>query len=241
MPTFALVHGAWHGAWCWDRLGPRLTEAGHRVVAVDLPCEDVSAGCREYAEIVLGSLADTPGGDLVLVGHSAAGLTLPLIAAAKPVRGMVFVSALLPKPAQRFADQNAREGILLSDYQAGVELDRTGRRRWFDADLARRTMYSGCSDADATWAFAQLRPQASTMYTEPSPLTGWPDVPMIYIRGDDDQLVSPAWATRAVPERLGVTPITLADAGHTLIVSHAQELADIVLDRQHEWERSPQA
>jgi pimeloyl-ACP methyl ester carboxylesterase len=234
MTTFALVHGAWHGGWCWDRLGPKLIEAGHRVVAVDLPCEDVSAGCREYAETVLESLADTPGDDLVLVAHSAGGLTLPLVAAARPVSGMVFVSALLPQPAQRFRDQNAREGILLSDYQAGVELDQAGRRRWFDADIARRTMYSGCSDADATWAFARLRPQASTMYTEPSPLPAWPDVPLVDIRGDDDQLVSPTWAAQAVPARLGITPITLPGAGHTLIVSHAAQVADILLSRRSE-------
>jgi pimeloyl-ACP methyl ester carboxylesterase len=237
MTTFALVHGAWHGAWCWDRLVPELAAGGHRVLADDLRCEDVSAGCREYAEIVLGSLADTPD-DVVLVGHSAGGLTLPLIAAARPVRGMVFVSALLPQPAQRFADQNAREGILLSDYQAGVELDGAGRRRWFDADIARRTMYSGCSNADAAWAFARLRPQASTMYTEPSPLPAWPDVPLIDVRGDDDQLVSPTWAAQAVPQRLGIAPIMLPGAGHTLIVSHAPQLADILLGRQGEWGRS---
>jgi pimeloyl-ACP methyl ester carboxylesterase len=235
MTTFALVHGAWHGAWSWDRLVPELAAAGHRVVADDLPCEDVSAGCGEYADVVLGSLADTPDDDVVLVGHSAGGLTLPLIAATRPVRGMVFVSALLPQPAERFADQNAREGILLSDYQSGVELDRAGRRRWFDPDIARRTMYSGCSSTDAGWAFERLRPQASTMYTEPSPLPEWPDAPTIDIRGDDDQLVSPTWAEQAVPARLGVAPIVLTDAGHTLIVSHAPQLAEILLARLGEW------
>jgi len=210
---------------------PELAAAGHRVVAVDLPCEDVSAGCREYAELVLQRLLDTADEDLVLVGHSAGGLTIPLIAAATPVTRMVFVSALLPRPGERFADQNAREGILLGEYQAGVELDAAGRRRWFDPDLARRTMYSDCSDADATWAFARLRAQASTMYLEPSPLVRWPDVPVIDVRGDDDRLVSPRWAAAAVPARLGVSPIVLPGAGHTLIVSHAPQLADILLGR----------
>ncbi len=231
MTTFALVHGAWHGAWSWDRVVPELEAAGHTVVAADLPCEDLSAGCSEYAELVLGSLADRPDDDVVLVGHSAGGLTLPVVAAAMPVAKMVFVSALLPQPARRFADQNAQEGILLGEYQAGVELDAAGRRRWFDADIARRTMYSGCSEADAAWAFARLRAQASTMYTEPSPLTKWPEVPVVDVRGDDDQLVSPTWAAHAVPARLGVAPIVLPGAGHTLIVSHAPQLADILLGR----------
>jgi pimeloyl-ACP methyl ester carboxylesterase len=231
MTTFALVHGAWHGAWSWDRVVPELEAAGHSVVAADLPCEDLSAGCGEYAQLVLGSIADRPDDDVVLVGHSAGGLTLPVVAAAMPVTRMVFVSALLPQPARRFADQNAQEGILLAEYQAGVELDGAGRRRWFDADIARRTMYSGCSAADAAWAFARLRAQASTMYTEPSPLTKWPDVPVLDVRGDDDQLVSPTWAAQAVPARLGLAPIVLPGAGHTLIVSHATQLADILLSR----------
>jgi pimeloyl-ACP methyl ester carboxylesterase len=69
------------------------------------------------------------------------------------------------------------------------------------------------------------------MYTEPSPLAVWPDVPSIDVRGDDDQLVSPEWAAAAVPRRLGVMPIVLPGAGHTLIVSHAPQLADILLGR----------
>src|SRR5258708_12481123 len=113
--TFAVVHGAWHGAWCWDRLIPELTAAGHRVVADDLPCEDVSAGCQEYAEVVLQRLADKPDDDeVVLVGHSAGGLTVPLVAAPTPVARTVFVSPPLPPPVTRSPHPNPRAAILLT-------------------------------------------------------------------------------------------------------------------------------
>ncbi len=56
MPTYALVPGAWHGAWCWERVAPYLEDAGHRVVAIDLPCEDSSLGCAAYRDIVLQAL-----------------------------------------------------------------------------------------------------------------------------------------------------------------------------------------
>jgi hypothetical protein len=59
----------------------------------------------------------------------------------------------------------------------------------------------------------------------------WPDVPVIDVRGGDDQIVSPSWAAEAVPTRQGITSIMLPDAGHTLIVSHARQLADILLGR----------
>ena len=51
--TFALVHGAWHGAWCWERLAPALEARGHRVVAPDLPCDDPSATFPTYADVVI--------------------------------------------------------------------------------------------------------------------------------------------------------------------------------------------
>jgi hypothetical protein len=69
MTTFALVHGAWHGGWCWNRLSLDLEARGHRAVVVDLPIEDSSAGCAEYAQIVLDVLREVAG-DVVVVGHS---------------------------------------------------------------------------------------------------------------------------------------------------------------------------
>src|SRR5215216_4846563 len=73
--TFALVHGAWHGAWCWERLTPALEAGGHRVVAVDLPCEDATATFETYAEVVVQAL--DAEAEVVVVGHSLAGLTVP--------------------------------------------------------------------------------------------------------------------------------------------------------------------
>jgi pimeloyl-ACP methyl ester carboxylesterase len=90
-------------------------------------------------------------------------------------------------------------------------------------------MYSGCSREDVAWAFGHLRAQASTMYTEVSPLAEWPDVPVTDIRGDEDRLVSPAWAASAVPERLGVASAIIQGAGHSSMLSHPQELAALLL------------
>jgi pimeloyl-ACP methyl ester carboxylesterase len=67
MATFALVHGSWLGAWCWERLSPRLQEAGHDVVAMDLPCDDGSASFETYADVVCDALKGC-NDDVVLVG-----------------------------------------------------------------------------------------------------------------------------------------------------------------------------
>jgi alpha-beta hydrolase superfamily lysophospholipase len=81
MVTFGLVHGAYHGSWCWEKLAPQLEHRGHQVLTVDLPGEDPDAGAAEYAVAALTAFANA-GDDLVVVGHSLGGLTIPLIAVA---------------------------------------------------------------------------------------------------------------------------------------------------------------
>jgi pimeloyl-ACP methyl ester carboxylesterase len=106
--TFGLVHGAFHGAWCWELLAAELRTLGHETVAMDLPCEDPNAGNQRYAEVVVETLADH--GPVVLVGHSLGGLTIPLVAAARPVERMVFLCAFIPIPGQPFSAQFGDEG-----------------------------------------------------------------------------------------------------------------------------------
>jgi pimeloyl-ACP methyl ester carboxylesterase len=73
MTTFALVHGAWHGAWCWELMTPLLQQAGHDVVAPDLPCDDGSATTFDpYADVVCAAL-DGCDDDVVVVAHSLGG------------------------------------------------------------------------------------------------------------------------------------------------------------------------
>jgi pimeloyl-ACP methyl ester carboxylesterase len=81
--TFVLVHGAWHGAWCWSRLLPELEARGHRSVVMDLPVEDGDATFEEYA-------------DVVLVGHSLGAMVLPLVAASRSVSMLVTLCGLIP-------------------------------------------------------------------------------------------------------------------------------------------------
>ena len=92
----ALVHGSYHGAWCWDLLRPELERLGHRVITVDLAISDPSLGAADYAKTVSDALA--PRTKPILVGHSMAGLVIPLVAARRPVRRPVFLAAFLPAP-----------------------------------------------------------------------------------------------------------------------------------------------
>ncbi len=106
MTAFALVHGGWHGGWCWELVRAELAARGHTAVAPDLPITDPAAGAVAYAEAVLAAL---PADEVVLVAHSLAGLVAPIVAAAAPVRRVVYLAAMLPEPG-RSVDERARAG-----------------------------------------------------------------------------------------------------------------------------------
>src|SRR5687768_15458471 len=95
MARFVLVHGAWHGAWCWSRVIPELSSRGHDAVAVDMPIEQPSAAWSENADAIVDVIAhdDVP---VVLVGHSLAGHVVPIVAERAPVQTTVFLAGGLP-------------------------------------------------------------------------------------------------------------------------------------------------
>src|SRR5260370_33206387 len=59
---FALVHGAYHGAWCWDLLRRELERDGHSTSAVDLPCDDPDAGAERHADVVVKAIPKDAAG-----------------------------------------------------------------------------------------------------------------------------------------------------------------------------------
>jgi pimeloyl-ACP methyl ester carboxylesterase len=224
---FALVHGAWHGAWCWERLVPELRARGHEALALDLPSEDISAGCARYAEIVASEIGDAAG-DIVLIGHSLGGLTIPLVAAVRPISRLVFLCALIPEPGRSLIDQIKDDPAMFSDgFQGAPARDELDRSYWDDAELAKRQLFSGFDPDDAAAAVRRLRPQARTPNLEPCPLDALPEIPAVYILARDDATVRPAWSRRAARERLGVQPLEL-EGGHSPFLSHPVELADLL-------------
>ena len=84
MPNeYVLVHGACHGAWCWDDVAARLRAKGHRVVTLDLPghgrrtAEVGRAGAEAYGRAVADTMALEGVSRGIVVGHSMGGLVIP--------------------------------------------------------------------------------------------------------------------------------------------------------------------
>jgi pimeloyl-ACP methyl ester carboxylesterase len=224
--TFALVHGAWHDAWCWNQLTPELRSLGHDVVAMDLPCDDTTATFETYADVVTRAVEDRDD-DVVVVGHSLGGYTIPLVAAQRPVRRLVFLCALIPTPGRSLGDELADDPpMLVPGYLDGLSISE-GATRWVDDDLARDLLYADCSDDDARDAVSHLRPQAVTHYGHPFPLENMPDVERAYVVCSEDRIVDPGWSRANAPGRLGVEPIELPGS-HSPFLSRPKELARLL-------------
>ncbi|HEY3924273.1 MAG TPA: alpha/beta hydrolase [Acidothermaceae bacterium] len=224
MTTFGLVHGAYHGAWCWAPTVAELERRGHRALTVDLPCEDPTAGAAAYAAVAVEAFASADN-DLVLVGHSLGGLTIPLVAHARPVQRLVYLCAMLPRLDRTQDDVIEDEPeMLLPSSGGGPYRGDDGASHWNPQAAASR-FFSDCEPAIATWAAEQLRGQFWAITQEVTPLLAWPDVPSSYILGTADPIVSPEWSRRVVPEVLGVQPIEIA-AGHSPFLSVPVALVD---------------
>ena len=232
MTTFALVHGAWHGAWCWERLVPELEALGHRAIAIDLPIEDPSASFDDYADAVCEAVVDQPRDDLVVVGHSLGGLTVPLVAARRPMRHLVYLCALTPIPGQPFAKQMREDAAMLNaDYPKGLgPKDALGRRAWVDNEFAAFHLFGDCDDATISAAVARLRPQALNPYGVPCSLRTFPDVACTYVVCAEDRMVNPDWSRAMARDRLGAEIVEMPGS-HSPFLSRPKELASILARR----------
>jgi pimeloyl-ACP methyl ester carboxylesterase len=232
MATFALVHGAWHGAWCWELLTPFLQQAGHDVVAPELPNGDGSADFDAYADVVCAALHGIDD-DVVVVGHSLAGATAALVSARRPTRHLVYLCAAVPENGLSYVEQRqAQPDMVTPEFangwvQALSEPDEQGRTVWVDFDFVRATFYADCDEATTAAAIDHLRPQSGYPWTVPCSLTEHPSVSCTSVVCSEDRLVNPDWSKRSARD-IDADLVELRGS-HSPFLSRPSAVADVLL------------
>ena len=224
-----LVHGGYHGAWCWDDVVPQLHLP---TVAVDLPGRGrrpIEPGTHvtfgDCAAAVLED-ADAAGFErFVLVGHSLGGMTLTTTANRAPERlaRLVYVGALALPPGSAVFE------LLAPDL---VGADPTGVQQVLPAEVSR-AMFCGDLDDDAfAAAEARLVPEPTGLFVEP--VSGYDHgVPATYVRCTRDAVVTRDVVDGFLPH-LHPEEVLDLESDHDAMLSHPSELADLlneVIDR----------
>ena len=199
MATFVLVHGAFHGAWCFTKLVTELSARGYRAVAIDLPgggddptpiAEITLAG---NATAVAGAVRGLPE-PVILLGHSLAGVSISAAAELVPERIalLVFLAAFLPRDGDSVASISASPASRKESGPSAFTRAEDGLSFAPIAERAQAIFYSKCSDEDAAAAIPRLRPQAYTIPRTVVHLTPerFGAVPRVYIECLEDNTVS---------------------------------------------------
>jgi pimeloyl-ACP methyl ester carboxylesterase len=232
MATFVLVHGAWHGAWCWYKLIARLEARGHRALAPDLPgsgrdrSNAAPATYRDYVGRITEVLQAEPE-PVVLVGHSMGGAIITGAAEAVPgkVAKLAYLCAFLGLSGRSTLEHAAGRPTPASARHIVPSAD--GLYTTFRAEGLREAFYADCSDDDVALARLCLTPQSMEPMTAPIVWTAerFGRIPRAYIACSEDTIRGDGEDQRALADVLPGEFVTLK-ASHSPFFSIPDLLAD---------------
>jgi pimeloyl-ACP methyl ester carboxylesterase len=230
MSTFVLVHGAWHGGWCWYKVVPRLEKAGHTVLAPDLP--SLGRDTTPLAGVSLDSWADfvcqildAAHEPVILVGHSRGGIVISQAAERRPgkVKTLVYVSAFLVRNGETLLQVMREDDDLPLRQNLVTSADRESST--VKPEALQRLLYGQCADEDVALARLLLRPEALPPSATPLCLTegNYGRLPRVYIECLGDQAIPPALQKRMYTASPCQRVISL-DTDHSPFFSSPEEL-----------------
>ena len=220
LPTIVLVHGAWHGSWCWSQVQGLLRAAGRNVVTVDLPtvhAENASElGLADDAATVAAAI-ESAGGEVVIVAHSYGGLPASIAAITPAVVKLVFLAAFVLDEGESLGEPGPDEKWWLVD---------GAMTRLTNIADASAIFYQDVASGVAEEAANRLRPQALRAFTDPVTAIGWRNRPVTYVVTQRDNAL-PVEDQYAFAERAGAAVVTL-DTSHSPFLSRPGEVAEII-------------
>ena len=231
-----LVHGAWHGSWCWHKVATNLTKMGHKVRTPDLPghhrnpspLKDVTLA--KYVAHIEGIIREEPQ-PVVLVGHSMAGVVISQVAENIPdkIASLVYVSAFIPKNGGSLLDEEKQAAVPSVALEIAVN-ESEGLISLSASKRVRELFYNKCSDKDAEYALPRLQDQPLRPFIDPITISPqkFGTVPKRYIECLQDNAVM-IQDQRRMHSRIKCEVVTL-DTDHSPFFSADKQLAGIIAD-----------
>jgi pimeloyl-ACP methyl ester carboxylesterase len=238
LPDLVLVHGGEHAGDCWDLVVAELRcqEPGLRALAVDLPGHGNKPGdlatvtIADWVDSVVADIEEAGLGDIVIVGHSMAGVTVPGVVAklgSSRVREMILATAFVPPQGSAIADTLGGPLAVFARRAA-----RIGRPMKIPAPAARWAFCNNMTAAQRRLTMSKLHAESARVPGEPVDRSGLPaDVPRTWILTTRDRALSVASQHASIAALGGVDTVIPVDACHEVMFSHPQRLAQILIQR----------
>jgi pimeloyl-ACP methyl ester carboxylesterase len=238
LPDLVLVHGGEHAGDCWDlvvaevhRQAPEL-----RALAVDLPGRGRTPGdlatatIGEWVDSVVADIEAAELGDVVIVGHSMAGVTVPGVAAklgSPRVREMILAAAFVPRQGQAIVDTLGGPLAIFARFAA-----RGGRVFKVPRLAAQYAFCNGMTREQRRLTMSKLYAESARIPGEPVDRSALPeDLPRTWILTTRDRALSNKSQQASIAALGGVKDVIPIDACHDVMFSHPERLAQILIER----------
>lgn len=230
-----LLHGSWHGAWCWYKVAPLLQARGHSVHVPDLPAHGrhwrVARGRTTLAAMSahVCSLLDSLEEPAFLVAHSRGGMVASTVAEMRPrkLQGIAYLAAYMLRDGERVADffRMDKESLV----PRSIQISKLTLTDMLRQEAFRPALYADCSDADVALARSLLTPEPSLPALTRLKLSPekYGSVPRHYIELTQDRAVSPALQRRMIDASPCVSVVSIA-ASHSAYFSQPEELSGCI-------------
>jgi pimeloyl-ACP methyl ester carboxylesterase len=218
--TVVLVHGAWHGPWCWERVTPLLDRQGVPWATVDRRAGDppVVSSDPHFDDLVTRVVIGQIDGPVVLVGHSQGGAAITFAGVGNSqVRHLVYLAAIMPGVEPWLAPtQELIDGIVVAE----------GGRAFDPA--AADVFYGDCTPADVDWVLGQLHLQGTLPEgTLPSPAFAWQEKPSTYVVCTEDRALPPDGQRGCAAH---ASEVVEWPTSHSPFISRPELVADLLVD-----------
>lgn len=217
-----LVHGAFHGAWCWEKVTPLLDDAGVPWHALDLPsCADAAsgAGVAEDDAAVRAVLSGLPGDETaILLGHSRGGTVITEAGTHDRVGHLVYLTALLLEKGE---NPGTRIGLTL----ANATVKNPDGTWTADVAAGADLFYNDCDGSEISWAASKLRSQTVAVDTRNS-VEAWKTTPTTYVVCNLDKALTPE-TQRSMAEH--AQHVVEWEIGHSPFLNRPELVASLLI------------
>ena len=234
MKTIVLLHGAWHGAWCWNKVTPILQSARNKVITPDIPWYSNSKPSKNISsDYYINSICkviiseDAP---VILIGHSMGGMVISQIAESIPshIQTLIYVTGFLLRDGQCINDtEPIMTGSLVTP---NLKLTENKKNIYIPDSIIRDAFYNDCDTADFNFAKQRIQPQSVFSFISPINISNenFGTVPRIYIECLQDRAI-PIFAQRKMQQGMECQKVFSLISGHAPFFSIPDKLAEIML------------